>query len=222
MGVVGKPRDTALRIHWSGRFRLEPDAAWIPSEAWQYNTRVPIARVFVMRMRMGGVLPVIARDTYARGQGRMLAKALDWFTVADGQGEEFDLGELVTYLNDAVLFAPTLVLGPAAVWSAVDDQAFDIALSDGGRTVTARVFVDARGAPKDFSTTDRFLADLEHPKARPKRTRWTTIDDWQWVAGRPVPTRGRAVWQLERGPYEYADFAIAPDAVAFNVAAQSR
>jgi hypothetical protein len=164
---------------------------------------------------MAGVVPVLGRDTYLRGKGRMLIRPLDLFTVVDAQGPEFDIGELVTYLNDAILLAPSMVLGPEARWSPVDAGSFDVTLTDRGTAVTARVFVDERGAVTDFSTTDRFYATGDAP---PVRTRWTTpVPGWHEVAGRMVPTGGQAVWQLPDGPLPYVEGAMVPQDLAFNV-----
>src|SRR5664279_2405065 len=96
-----------------------------------------------MRIRFAGVVPMFGRDTYLDGQGRMIGKLFDRFTVVDGQGEEFDIGELSTYLNDAIMLAPSMLLGPNTTWTDVDANSFDVTLADGGRTVTGRVFLDA-------------------------------------------------------------------------------
>jgi hypothetical protein len=63
-----------------------------------------------------------------------------------------------------------MLLTPAASWSAVDDDSFDIHLTDRGHTVTARVLVDQRGAPRGFSSEDRYVALPEGLR----RARWTT------------------------------------------------
>jgi hypothetical protein len=216
MGVVGRPRDWSFRARVAGRFRRSATAGWLPCECWQYNTRLEVARIFHIRLRMGGLVPVLARDTYLRGRGRMLVRPLDLFTAVDGQGAEYDVGELVAYLNDAILLAPTMVLGPEARWSPVDEGSFDVALTDRGTTVTARVFVDAKGGVTDFSTTDRFYAPGNAP---PIRTRWTTpVAGWQRAGDRMLPTRGQAVWQFSDGPLAYVDFAFRPEHIAFNAA----
>lgn len=219
MGVVGRPRDWSFRARVLGRFRLGPDQAWKEMDAWQYDTRLEIARIFHIRLSFFGIVPVLGRDTYFRGEGRMLVRPLDLFTVEDGKGPEYDIGELVTYLNDAILLAPSMVLGPETTWTAVDDSSFDVALTDRGRTVTARVFLDERGAPRDFSTTDRFLQDPYDPKHPLIRARWTTpVDGWQVLDGRPVPASGRAVWKLPRGDFAYVEVRFSPEDLAFNVA----
>lgn len=217
MRVVGRPQDWSFRLGFTGRFRTKPQQPWMNCEAWQYNSRLAVARIFHIRIRIGGVLPILARDTYVEGHGRMLVKLLDLFTVADGTGEEYDIGELVTYLSDAVLCAPSMLLAPQISWSSADANSFDLALTDHGRTATARVFVDASGAPVDFSSTDRFCYNPDQPKQL-IRTRWTTpVAGWGTVDGHPLPTGVQAVWHLPQGPFAYADFQPIPGTLAFNV-----
>jgi hypothetical protein len=217
MKVIGRPRDWSFRLAFTGQFRPAADKPWLKCEAWQYNSALAVARIFHIRIRMAGLVPVLGRDTYFSGRGRMLVRLLDRFTLVDGTGEEYDIGELVTWLNDAVLWAPSMLLTPQVAWEPVDGGSFDIALTNSGRTVTARVFVDERGAPVDFSTTDRFCQDPQDPK-RLMRARWTTpVSGWRELAGRPLPDGGQAVWHLAEGPLPYADFRVKPESVAFNV-----
>jgi hypothetical protein len=139
--------------------------------------------------------------------------------VADGSGPEFDLGELVTYLNDAVLLAPGMLLAPTVTWRPVDDSSFDVALTDRGTTVTARIDVDERGRARDFSTADRYCA----LPGGLVRARWTTpVQGWTTAAGRPVPRGGAAIWHLPEGPYEYARARVDPRSVAWNVPPSAR
>jgi hypothetical protein len=188
MAVEGQPQDWSFRLGYTGRFRTKPRQTWMKCEAWQYNSR-----------------------------GRMLIRLLDLFTMGDGTGEEYDIGELVTYLNDAVLIAPSMLLVPEISWSSVDASSFDVHLTDHGRAVTARVTVDAVGAPTDFSTTDRFCYNPDEPKSL-MRARWTTpIAGWEVVDGRPRPTGAQAVWHLPSGPFAYADFRLIPGSLVFNV-----
>ena len=142
MGVIGRPRDWSFRARFVGRFRLNPKLGWMPAEAWQYDSAITVGRVFVMRIRFARVVPMIGVDIYHDGHGRMLGKLGGLVTVADGQGEEFDIGELTTYLNDAVLLAPSFLLRPTVAWAQLDNDSFDVTLSDNGRSVTAGVFLD--------------------------------------------------------------------------------
>jgi hypothetical protein len=217
MGAVGRPRDWSICARWTGGFRRRASERFMDIEAWQYDTRLEVARIFHMRTRLGGLAPVRVRDLYLHGKGHMQARLFDRIVVADGVGVEFNVGELVTYLNDAIMLAPSMLLGPEATFTHVDDGSFDVALTDHGTTVSARVFVDERGAVTDFSTIDRFMADPEG-KAPPVRMRWTTpIEGWHMVRGRMLPTRGSAVWHPPSGDLEYAEFLLAGDETEFNV-----
>lgn len=215
MGVVGRPRDWSFRARFVGRFRMRPDAGWATAEAWQYNSAVEIARVFVLRIRLAHLVPVVGRDTYVHGRGRMLVKLMNLLPVADGKGEEFDHSELITYLNDAVLLAPSMLLGPAASWAAVDDRAFDVTLTDAARSVTARVFLDERGAPVDFHA-DRYAtlpSGLTLARWRTPVTTWDTA-----LSQRPLPGPAKAVYDLPDGPFPYIEGRFVPGTVAYNVA----
>ena len=214
MGVVGRPRDWSFRARFLGEFRLRPGQKFMPCEAWQYNTSLVPARLFYMRIDFAGVLPMFGVDVYRAGQGRMHGKLLGLITVADGSGPEFDIGELTTYVNDALMIAPSMLLTPAVTWTAVDDHRFDITVSDGRISTTSRVFLDEQGRMVDFSTTDRWAA----LPAGLTRARWATpIDGWQEHDGRWLPTGGRANWHFDTGEFEYVRGRFVPASVEFNV-----
>jgi hypothetical protein len=215
MGVTDRPRDWSFRAHFIGRFRLNPRVGWMPAEAWQYNSAIVLGRVFVMRIRFAHLVPMVGVDTYLNGHGRMLGKLLRVVTVADGKGDEFDIGELTTYLNDAVLLAPTFLLRPAVTWPEVDDDSFDVTLNDAGRSVTGRVFLDERGAPLDFNSTDRFAA----VPGGLVRAEWhTPVSEWTTQGGRVWPGPFSAVWHLPDGQLPYIEGRLEPAGVSFNSA----
>src|SRR4051812_7568703 len=142
MGVVGRPRTWSLRAHFTGRFRRGPDQPWLPLDAWQYNSGVEVARLFRMRLLVARVASMWGWAPYRVGAGRMRGKALGRMTAADGSGPEFDIGELPTWLDDAVLLAPRMLLHPRTAWEAAGEDSFRVSVTDAGRTVGAEVFVD--------------------------------------------------------------------------------
>jgi hypothetical protein len=215
MGVVNRPRDWSFRAHFTGRFRLKGKGAWMPAEVWQYNNALDVSRFFHMRIDFAGVVPMVGRDIYLRGKGVMHGKLLGLVTVVRSEGPETDMSELVTYLNDAVLVAPSMLLAPNTSFAPVDDGSFDVTLVDAGQTVTARVFLDADARPVNFSTTDRW-ADLPGGIVRAE---WTTpIDGWEPDGDRLIFRNGSAVWHLPDGPLPYMDFRMSPGGVRYNVA----
>lgn len=218
MRVIGRPRTWSFCARWSGAFRMRPDQPWMPCEAWQYNSSLEIARIFHMRLRFAGVLPVLARDTYVHGHGHMLGRLFDRFSIVDDASEQISVGELVTWLSDAIFFAPSMLLGLEATWTPVDQDTFDVTLTDQDRTVSARVSIDENGALTNFTTIDRYASDPADPQ-RLVRTRWSTpIDGWAIANGRPVPARGKAIWHFPSGDFTYAIFVPDPNDIDFDVA----
>ena len=215
MGVVGRPRDWSFRARLEGKIRGAPDKAWMPFTAWQYNTSLRVTRVFEMRIDVAGLVPMYGSDTYIDGRGRMHGKVANLITVVDGTGREFDLGELVTYLNDACMVAPSMLLRPSVSFTGVDDASFDVTLVDSGNTVTARVSVGEDGRLVDFSTEDRWYAS---PNGL-IQARWSTpVSAWTRHGDRPLPDGGPAIWHLDAGPFEYAWGRFDPSSIDRNIA----
>jgi hypothetical protein len=218
MRVLGRPRDVSFRAHWQGNFRTSPHQAWTPCEVWQYNTSLDVARVFHMRLNVAGIVPTYVRDLYVHGGGHLAGKILDRFKVADDASEKVTIGELATYLDDALLFAPSMLLGPSTHWEAVDDGSFDVLLTDWQRTVRARVHVDADGAIFNISTEDRFGQEPANRKAGLVRTEWTTpVDGWECVGGRMRPSSAQAIWHYPSGDFEYAELSSTGMEIAYDV-----
>jgi hypothetical protein len=98
------PRDWSFRARFVGEFRQRIGQKFMPCEAWQYNTSLVPARVYYMRIDFAGLLPMFGVDVYRAGHGRMHGKLLGLITVAYGSRPEFDVSELTTYVNDALMF----------------------------------------------------------------------------------------------------------------------
>ena len=203
MGVVGRARTGSLLAAAHGRFRMRPGGRWMACRAWQLNTAVPVRRLYHLRLRLGPGLGMTGWDTYADGDGQMRGKLFGAIPVVSGTGQHVATSELVTWLNDAVLLAPTMLLDPAVqLREGADGDWFRAEVTDGGRSVAADVLVDEHGAPRDFWTDDRY-ADLPGGLVR---ARWhTPVGSWAVRGGQPVPVGARAVWQLSDGPFSYAE-----------------
>jgi hypothetical protein len=123
----------------------------------------------------------------------------------------------VTYLNDAVFMAPSMLLNDRVEFREVNARAFEVVLRDRGHCVTARVYTDERGVPRNFSTWDRFVTDPRHPERSMVRTRWCTpFAPFRRVDGRMLPTAASAVWSLPDGPFSYVRVNFEPGWFHFN------
>src|SRR6185503_14790331 len=106
---------------------------------------------------------------------------------------------------------------PQASWTLVDETSFDVTLTNNDTTVRARIFLDERGAPIDFSTTDRYGEDPARP-GQMVQARWSTpMHGWKEVGGRQLPTGGKAIWHFESGDLPYADFRFDGQEIEFDV-----
>jgi uncharacterized protein DUF6544 len=212
MNVVGRARTGTLLAAAHGRFRMRPDGRWMVCRAWQLNTAIPVRRLFHMHLRLAPGVAMTGWDTYADGSGQMRGRLCGVIPVVSGTGPHFATSELVTWLNDAVLLAPSMLLGPAVQFrEEKDEDWFRVELTDGGRSVAARLLIDENGAPRDFWTDDRY-ADLPGGLIR---ARWhTPIVGWTDVNGPPLPVGAKAVWQLTGGPFTYAELEF--DEVVHN------
>jgi hypothetical protein len=128
MGAVDRPADWSFLAHVTGRFRLRPGLPWLRCEAWQYSTCPTVTRLFHLRLSAAGLLRMTGRDAYAAGQGRMHGTLAGLVTVADSAGPETTMSELVTYLNDAVFLAPSMLLELPVTWAPVDEDSFEMLL----------------------------------------------------------------------------------------------
>lgn len=203
MNVVGRARGRSLLAAAHGRFRMRPGGRWMACRAWQLNTAVPVRRLFHTHLRLAPGIAMTGWDVYADGCGQMRGTLFGAVPMVSGTGPHYAASELVTWLNDAVLLAPSMLVDPAVqLREDEDDDWFRAEVTDGGRTVAARVLVDERGAPRDFLTDDRY-ADLP---GGPVRARWhTPVGGWEAVDGRALPVGAKAVWELTGGPFTYAE-----------------
>ena len=107
--------------------------------------------------------------------------------------------------------APGMHLDRRTAWHPTGDDSFRLAFTDAG-TVSAEVFLDDRGRPRDFRSDDRW-ADLP---GGPVRALWSTpVEGWTVDHGRPRLTGGAAVWHLPGGELRYGEMTLR--ALTFDV-----
>jgi len=202
-GVVGKPSVRSVRLRQQGRFRLAAGKPWMPLDAQEWSSVRPPGFVWEGTVRMGPVPIVRAQDAYHAGEGHMLVKAASLFTVADATGEEMDRGSMVRYLNEMMWF-PSAFLEDNISFEAVDATSADVTLTDHGRTATATMFFDSEGRLTNFVARRHFLVD-----GRFDLETWSTpITSYGMFEGLRLPDKGKAVWNLADGDFEYIDVTI--------------
>ncbi len=199
-GAVGRPRARTVRLVQRGGMRTSPDQAYMPVHARQHFTVDEPGFVWTVDVTMMRVVPVVGRDSFVAGHGRMLIKAAGLVTVADGTGPTFDQGTALRFLGEIVWF-PSAAVSPSITWTPVDDRHAQGTIAAGGVTASAIFEFDERDRVVRL-TADRYYGGqtLE---------RWTIpMTEWRVVRGVEIPVRGGAVWKLAAGDFDYFQWEI--------------
>jgi hypothetical protein len=142
----GQSRIETARIDWKGDMRLQPNGPWSPFTAEQHFTAGPPGFVWNARVRMMSLVPVLVRDAYLDGAGRMRGRIGGLFTVVDEGGTpEMAQSALARWLGEAAWFPTAFVPGQGITWHAVDDSTARATLSDGAVRVSAEFHFAANG-----------------------------------------------------------------------------
>jgi len=204
-GVVGKEKAQTARISFEGEFRMRTGGKWMHVETEQTSFLDDAVRVFYIKGRYLGVVPVSGRDLYARGEGNMLIKLLSFLTIENASGPEMNQSGLVTFLNDMVMI-PTAFLDERVAWSAIDDRSARATLSDRGMSVSAVIHFNESGEIVNFVTEDRYHSE---GGGRSRNVKWSTpFGNYREITGVRVPTEGEALWHFDEGDFCYARFRL--------------
>jgi hypothetical protein len=201
-GVVGKPSPRTVWLHQKGRMRPGPGQPWMPLAAEEHYSVQPPGFVWAGTLRLGGLPVGRARDMYAGGKGRMLVKVASLWPVVDASGEQTDQGSMMRYLSEMIWF-PAAFLGDNIAFETIDDTSARVTLTDHGRTAAGTLVFDREGRLTDFVAKRYRTPDASSPEA------WSTpITGYGEYEGLKLPSRGKAIYRLPGGDFEYIEVTI--------------
>ncbi|NMO22764.1 hypothetical protein HPC49_23485 [Pyxidicoccus fallax] len=195
-GVVGRPRVRTARLLQRGGLRTAPDQPFMPAEARQYFTLDEPGFVWRVRVHMMRVLPLVGRDAYLDGRGRMRISAASLVPVVDASGPEIDQGTLLRFLGELV-WIPSAALSPYIHWEPIDDTHARATMSWRGVSASGVFTFDAKGRFLQMSA-QRYMGGGPSPKLE---TWVVPAREWREVHGYVIPTRGDVVWKLASGDF---------------------
>jgi hypothetical protein len=202
-GVVGAPRVSSVRLHQRGLLRTGMDKPWMDAIAEQHFAVSPPGFVWAVDVTMMRVLPVLGRDSYSDGRGRMLITIGGLVPIVDGQGSKIDEGTLLRYLGELIWF-PSAALEPYIAWEPAGERAARATMTHGGIHASATFSFDERGRMVRM-VADRFMGEA----AEAKRLPWScTVRAWGERGGVVIPTEGSVAWTLPEGDFEYYRWEI--------------
>ena len=200
----GQPIIVSATIEMTGTINMSATAEqWKPFTSRQrVVTRRP-GFLWDAEVFMFPGLPAHVEDSYIAGHGRLIAKVLGLFTVADSQGEgEIARGEFMRYFAESPWYPTALLPSQGVRWEAVDDASAKATLIDGPITLTllfrfndagliASVRAEARGAG---AGKDGVMVMLPWDCA---------FSDYQPQGGMLIPMTGEAAWVRPEGRKVY-------------------
>ena len=161
---------------------------------------------------------MVGSDIYQNGQGNMKGKLMRLITIFDEKGKTFDIGELTTYLNDAFLLFPWIIIHQKNrfTWNENANGVLGFKFTDHGMTVGGDLYFDEEGLLTNYITTDRYLnRDKQNPD-KYIQTKWSTpIGEYKEFEGQLLPTFGQAIWHYDDVEFCYAKFRV--EKIEFDV-----
>jgi hypothetical protein len=216
VGVVGHPRVQGLRVHFTGRIRSGPGAAWMPLTAEQYSFADRPTRLFFMQARMSG-LPVEALHEYVDEHASMRVKVVSLVRMVNASGPAFTAAETVTLFNDMCVMAPATLIDPAIRWEPVDATHTRASFTAAGHTIAATLIFDDEGRLVDFFSDDRPSLNANGATFTPQR--WSTpLSGYRRFGPYRLASRGEAHYHAPQGEYAYGEFAM--ENIEYNVGGQ--
>ncbi|MDA1475825.1 DUF6544 family protein [Bacillus changyiensis] len=207
--VIGKEKIHTVRIEQKSKLRLEKGKPWMPAKAVYYYTIDKPAFIWNCFIKAAPLIHIAGRDKYDQGKGNMLIKLLSFIKIADASGKEIDQGTLLRYLGELVWF-PTAALHHALKWEEIDSHSAKATMSYGGITGSGVFQFNDKGEVTSF-LADRYMES----KGTYSLEKWLIqLKDYQEFNGIKIPVRGKVIWKLDTGDFDWFHFEI--DDVQYN------
>jgi hypothetical protein len=205
-GVVGRPRASVARIRHGGRFLASKEIGWKPIQGDYVITTGSPAFLWYGRIHMVPLVPVVARDGFALGRGRMLVKAFGAVPMADVRGPAMDQAGFDRLLAELTLVPTALLPGPHLRWEPIDERSARAHLALGD----LRASMVFRRDPATGETSLEMQRGHQEGDRIVPRTFRTRASGEPLVApgGVALPRRIEGTWILPEGELQYVDFVL--------------
>jgi hypothetical protein len=204
-GVVGRPRASVARIRHGGRFLASKEVGWRAIEGEYVLTTGAPAFLWYGRIHMVPLVPVVARDGFAGGRGRMLVKAFGAVRMVDARGPEMDQAGLDRLLAELTLVPTALLPSPHLRWEPIDERSARAFLTVG----ELRASMVFRRDPATAETSiEMQRGHHEGDRVVPRTFRTRASGEPIVAGGLALPRRIEGTWVLPEGELKYVDFVL--------------
>jgi hypothetical protein len=202
----GQPIIAAATIEMTGRINMSATTEqWKPFTSQQrVVTSVAGSRpgfLWNAQVDMFPGVPARVVDSYAAGQGRLIAKLLGLFTVADAHGGgELARGEFMRWFAEAAWYPTALLPSQGVRWQAVDDASANATIVDGPLALTLLFRFNEAGLIASVRAESRGAGVGKDMVMLP----WDCgLSDYRPQDGMLLPMTGEAAWIRPDGRKAY-------------------
>lgn len=203
-GAVGQRRVSVARIRHGGRFLASAELGWRPIRGEYVLATTAPAFLWYGRIHMIPLLPIVARDGFALGRGRMLVKAFGAIPMVDLRGPEMDQAAFDRLLAELTLVPTALLPGPHLRWEPVDERSARAVLSVGDHTAS---LVFRRDPATGEISLEMQRGRQEGDRIVPRTFRTRASGELR-AGGLALPRRIEGTWALPEGELTYVDFVL--------------
>jgi hypothetical protein len=199
----GQPMVAAMQVAHAGTFNMSAGAEqWSPFTSQQWVTTRRAGFVWDGTVSMLPGVPVRVHDAYVAGEGILKPAVLGLLTLADlhDMGGEVARGEFLRFLAEASWYPTALLPSQGARWTAVDDNAAQVTLSDGAMSAAMTLRFDAQGLVTSARAEARGRTVGKDVVMTPWEGQWSHYEQRD---GMQVPTRGEVAWLTPEGRKPY-------------------
>jgi hypothetical protein len=204
-GVLGQPRATVARLRHGGRFLPSKEVGWKPIAGEYVLTTGAPSFLWYGRIHVAPLVPIVARDGYALGHGRMLVKVFGAIPIVDARGPDMDQAGLDRLLAELTLVPTALLPGPHLRWEPIDDASARAVLTLGGLRAS---LVFRRDAATGETTLEMQRGHREGDRIVPRTFRARSSGEPLRAGGVTLRRRLEGSWMLPEGELAYVDFVL--------------
>jgi len=202
-GVIDRKIIQTVYLEQKWLMRLKPEQKeWIKSEAKQYFTTQKPSFIWSVKTSMKG-LPVVGRDLFKDGQGKMKIKLLGLLPVVDVyENSKTNQSTLQRYMGEIIWF-PTAALSPYIKWELIDEKSVKATMTYNETVGSGIYYFNENGEPI------KFVAKRYKDVNDEKPTEWMAeILEYRIFDGIKIPSKIEASWMLEEGKFIWYKFEI--------------
>lgn len=198
----GQPIIAATTIEMTGTMNMSATGEqWKPFTSRQRVTTHRPGFLWDATVHLFPGLPARVQDSYVEGEGRLLARLLGLFTVAEVHGGgEIARGEFMRYFAEAAWYPTALLPSQGVQWTEVDAHSAQATLTDGPISLSLLFRFNEAGLISSVHAGSRGAGAGVEMVMLP----WDcALSNYQWHNGMLLPCTGEAAWIRPEGRRTY-------------------